>query len=79
MEVVKPGDLVVEVEGAESLASVYLYLLDVDKRRVLVQDTGGTNNTRSVSRPGLAPGTYYVRIQHISGYGSYTVEPRSVD
>lgn len=70
----RPGTLSVELE-ADATLTPFLYLLDLDGRRELARDAGGSATLRSIERAGLAPGSYFVRIQRANGYGGYTLVP----
>ncbi len=76
IELEAPGDLLVNVEGEESLTHLNLFLYDMDGRRELGRDTGGTKNSRSVARAGLAPGTYYAPVRQLRGHGAYQIHPQ---
>jgi len=69
------GDLTLDAEADELLA-IYLRLIDVNGSSVIASDTSGTASLRSVTAPGLAAGTYYLRVSRHQGQGSYALEPR---
>jgi len=76
VEIEQPGDLAVAVEAREGLDNLYLYLYGGDARSHLASDASGMNPARSVGREELAPGTYFVRVQHGAGHGAYALEAR---
>ncbi len=69
-----PGTLKIRVVADDTL-KLQLYLYDVNGTTTLVQDTAGHLSLRTVERPGLAPGTYFVRLYRTQGQGGYTVQP----
>ncbi|MCR4426160.1 MAG: hypothetical protein NUW23_08250 [Firmicutes bacterium] len=67
-----PGTLSVNVE-AEPTLSYRLWLFDVNGGTDLARNEGGMPASRTVSRPDLNPGTYYVRVERLSGHGTYVI------
>ncbi len=68
----EPGTLRATVEAEETL-SVGLRLYDVNGSTTLDADTSGRASSRAVEQGGLAPGTYFIRLDrsHAGGYGGY--------
>ena len=65
-----PGGLVVR---AEASADLHIQLRLYHQQSILHSDTGGASQVRTVERPDLHTGTYYVRVSRASGNGSYSV------
>ncbi len=68
------GEVTVAVNAEESLR-INLRLHDADGRE-LRSSWGGHTSSRSVQRADLAPGTYYARVNHVSGQGGYVITPQ---
>ncbi|TVR98139.1 MAG: hypothetical protein EA418_01920 [Wenzhouxiangellaceae bacterium] len=71
-QISQPGTVHVAVNAEESL-NIGLQLYDADGQ--LLRGTSGGASSRTVEREGLAPGTYYARVQRSSGQGGYVIRP----
>ncbi len=73
--IARPGTLRITVVAEDTL-KLQLYLYDVNGTTTLVQDSAGHLSSRTVERPGLVPGTYFVRLYRTQGQGEYTIQPK---
>ena len=74
--ITSPGTLIVEVEAGDPL-KVNLDIYDASGTRRLSGDVWGTPaSSGRTEQPGLAPGTYVIRVQQAAGHGTYTLRPR---
>lgn len=70
----RDGDLVIRVEADDRLA-IHAWLVDTNGASSIHAQTTGYESVRVVERAGLAPGTYFLRVQRTRGYGGYAVSP----
>jgi len=70
-EITEQGRIAVAVSAEESL-TVNLRLTDASG--TLLTRSSASNNP-SVERDDLPPGTYFVRVQRVSGHGGYSIRP----
>ena len=76
-ELDEPGGVHVTVQADETLA-LDARLYAANGSSVLDRDTGGGRSSRLVERADLAPGTYFVRLTRVTGYGGYHLTPAFV-
>ncbi len=66
------GDLAIRIQADDRL-SIHAYLIDTNGSTSLHLQNTGYESQRTVERAGLAPGTYYLRIDRTRGHGGYTI------
>ena len=74
LDVPASGELAVTVQAQDGLG-IHLRLYDSSGSNVLQAETAGTAAVRTVQRPDLAAGTYYLRVSRSIGHGAYVITP----